>query len=56
MRQSLSRGGKLELCFGVLESGKFDIYRNEEDYNTNQNPLTKKPFQLWKYRIETDIK
>ena len=30
MRQSLSRGGHLELCYGTLESGKFDIYRNEE--------------------------
>lgn len=56
MRQSLSRGGKLEICFGVLENGKFDIYRNEDDYNSNHNPITKKPFQLWKYRIESDVK
>ena len=29
MRQSLSRGGELELSYGVLEKGKLDIYRSE---------------------------
>lgn len=29
MRQSLSRGGELEVCYGVLERGKLDIYRSE---------------------------
>ena len=30
MRQSLSKGGHLELSYGVLENGKFDVYRSEE--------------------------
>jgi hypothetical protein len=29
MRQTLSKGGDLVLCYGVLERGKMDIYRNE---------------------------
>jgi hypothetical protein len=29
MRQTLSKGGSLILCYGVLERGKLDIYRNE---------------------------
>jgi hypothetical protein len=29
MRQTLSKGGNLILCYGVLERGKLDIYRSE---------------------------
>jgi hypothetical protein len=29
MRQTLSKGGDLILCYGVLERGKLDIYKSE---------------------------
>jgi hypothetical protein len=37
MRQSLSKGGHLECCYGVLETGKFDVYASEEVRDTHQH-------------------
>eukprot|EP00602_Paraphysomonas_sp_CaronLab_P005541 CAMPEP_0185025428 /NCGR_PEP_ID=MMETSP1103-20130426/8390_1 /TAXON_ID=36769 /ORGANISM="Paraphysomonas bandaiensis, Strain Caron Lab Isolate" /LENGTH=318 /DNA_ID=CAMNT_0027558627 /DNA_START=310 /DNA_END=1266 /DNA_ORIENTATION=- len=54
MRQSLSKGGELQLCYAVLEKGKLDIYRKESDFVNHENPINQRPFQLWKYRLELD--
>ncbi|CAE7552949.1 unnamed protein product [Symbiodinium microadriaticum] len=56
MRQSLSKGGELEQCYAVLENGKLDLYKKESDFINHENPINKRPFQLWKYRLELDIR
>ena len=56
MRMSLSKGGQLQECYGVLDKGRFDVYHSENDFMNHSNPINKSPIKLWQYTLETDAR
>jgi hypothetical protein len=55
-RIPLEEGGTYSKCYAVLEKGKVDMYKSENDYFKQSNPLIKVPIKLWNYYVETDQK
>ena len=53
-RLPIEEGGTYYQCFAVLEKGKLDFYRSNDDYRENNNPINKKALKLWELDCETD--
>jgi hypothetical protein len=55
-RKTLSAGGDFRECYGVLEKGRLDFYKKEEDFANMANPINAKAFNIKDYSIETDYR
>ena len=53
-RQDLDDNSPLKERYASLANGKLDIYKNEEEFDNNENPLNEHPFDLSQYAVETD--
>jgi hypothetical protein len=55
-RGSLSSGGRLREVYAVLEKGKLEFYNSQEAYEKHMDPINVKPFNLWQYSLERDVR